>query len=95
MTGVEFGFVMFGVMLVLLAIRVPIGVAMLLTGVAGAAPVDAQTIGEAEVIAHVRSAARPEGAAAEAARQLARRLDVTVLLTKPDAVPPPGVILRR
>ncbi len=35
MTGVEFGFVMFGVMLVLLAIRVPIGVAMLLTGAAG------------------------------------------------------------
>jgi C4-dicarboxylate transporter DctM subunit len=35
MTGVEFGFVMFGVMLVLLAIRVPIGLAMLLTGAAG------------------------------------------------------------
>jgi C4-dicarboxylate transporter, DctM subunit len=35
MTGVEFGFVMFGVMLVLLAIRVPIGIAMLATGVAG------------------------------------------------------------
>jgi C4-dicarboxylate transporter DctM subunit len=35
MTGVEFGFLMFGAMLVLLAIRVPIGIAMLLTGVAG------------------------------------------------------------
>jgi C4-dicarboxylate transporter DctM subunit len=35
MTGVEFGFMMFGVMLVLLAIRVPIGLAMLLTGAAG------------------------------------------------------------
>ena len=35
MTGVEFGFLMFGAMIVLLAIRVPIGIAMLLTGVAG------------------------------------------------------------
>ena len=35
MSGVEFGFLMFGAMLVLLAIRVPIGIAMLLTGVAG------------------------------------------------------------
>jgi C4-dicarboxylate transporter DctM subunit len=35
MTGVEFGFLMFGALLVLLAIRVPIGIAMLLTGVAG------------------------------------------------------------
>ncbi len=35
MTGVEFGFMMFGVMIVLLAIRVPIGIAMLVTGVAG------------------------------------------------------------
>jgi tripartite ATP-independent transporter DctM subunit len=35
MTGVEFGFLMFGAMLVLLAIRVPIGIAMLLTGAAG------------------------------------------------------------
>jgi C4-dicarboxylate transporter DctM subunit len=35
MTGVEFGFLMFGVMLALLAIRVPIGIAMLATGVAG------------------------------------------------------------
>ena len=35
MTGVEFGFLMFGAMLVLLAIRVPIGIAMLLTGVTG------------------------------------------------------------
>ena len=35
MSGVEFGFVMFGVMLVMLALRVPIGIAMLLTGVAG------------------------------------------------------------
>jgi tripartite ATP-independent transporter DctM subunit len=34
-TGVEFGFLMFGAMLVLLAIRVPIGIAMLLTGVTG------------------------------------------------------------
>jgi tripartite ATP-independent transporter DctM subunit len=35
LSGVEFGFLMFGAMLVLLAIRVPIGIAMLLTGVAG------------------------------------------------------------
>jgi len=35
MSGVEFGFLMFGAMLVLLAIRVPIGIAMLLTGVTG------------------------------------------------------------
>jgi len=35
MSGVEFGFLMFGAMLVLLAIRVPIGIAMLLTGAAG------------------------------------------------------------
>jgi len=35
MTGVEFGFLMFGAMLVLLAIRVPIGIAMLITGVTG------------------------------------------------------------
>jgi C4-dicarboxylate transporter, DctM subunit len=35
MTGVEFGFVMFGVMLAMLALRIPIGIAMLLTGVAG------------------------------------------------------------
>ena len=35
MTGVEFGFLMFCMMLVMLAIRVPIGIAMLLTGVAG------------------------------------------------------------
>jgi tripartite ATP-independent transporter DctM subunit len=35
MTGVGFGFLMFGAMLVLLAIRVPIGIAMLVTGVAG------------------------------------------------------------
>ena len=35
MTGVEFGFLMFGAMLVLLALRVPIGIAMLATGVAG------------------------------------------------------------
>ncbi len=35
MTGVEFGFLMFGAMLVLLAIRVPIGIAMLLTGAVG------------------------------------------------------------
>jgi TRAP-type mannitol/chloroaromatic compound transport system permease large subunit len=35
LTGVEFGFAMFGAMLVLLAIRVPIGIAMLLTGGAG------------------------------------------------------------
>jgi C4-dicarboxylate transporter DctM subunit len=34
-SGVEFGFLMFGAMLVLLAIRVPIGIAMLLTGVTG------------------------------------------------------------
>jgi C4-dicarboxylate transporter DctM subunit len=34
-TGVEFGFAMFGVMLAMLAIRVPIGIAMLLTGAAG------------------------------------------------------------
>jgi tripartite ATP-independent transporter DctM subunit len=34
-SGVEFGFMMFGAMLVLLAIRVPIGIAMLLTGVIG------------------------------------------------------------
>jgi tripartite ATP-independent transporter DctM subunit len=35
MSGVEFGFLMFAVMLVLLAIRIPIGIAMLATGVAG------------------------------------------------------------
>ena len=35
MSGVELGFLMFGAMLVLLAIRVPIGVAMFLTGAAG------------------------------------------------------------
>jgi tripartite ATP-independent transporter DctM subunit len=35
MSGVELGFLMFGVMLVLLAVRVPIGVSMLLTGAAG------------------------------------------------------------
>ena len=35
MTGVEFGFLMMGAMIVLLAIRVPIGIAMLATGVAG------------------------------------------------------------
>jgi len=35
MTGAEFGFLMFGAMIVLLAIRVPIGIAMLATGVAG------------------------------------------------------------
>jgi len=35
MSGVEFGFLMFGALLVLLAIRVPIGVAMLLTGATG------------------------------------------------------------
>ena len=35
MTGVEFGFLMFGAMIVLLAIRVPIGIAMLAAGVAG------------------------------------------------------------
>ena len=35
MSGVEFGFLMFGAMLVLLAIRVPIGIAMLAVGVAG------------------------------------------------------------
>jgi tripartite ATP-independent transporter DctM subunit len=35
MTGIGFGFLMFGAMLVLLAIRVPIGIAMLVTGVAG------------------------------------------------------------
>ena len=35
MSGVEFGFLMFGTMLVLLALRVPIGIAMLLTGVSG------------------------------------------------------------
>ncbi|HEX4885003.1 MAG TPA: TRAP transporter large permease [Casimicrobiaceae bacterium] len=35
MTGVEFGFVMFGAMLVMLAIRIPIGIAMLATGVIG------------------------------------------------------------
>ena len=35
MSGVELGFLMFGAMLVLLAIRVPIGIAMLLTGAAG------------------------------------------------------------
>ena len=35
MTGVEFGFLMFGAMIVLLSIRVPIGIAMLAVGVAG------------------------------------------------------------
>ena len=35
MTGVEWGALMFGAMLVLLAMRVPIGIAMLVTGVAG------------------------------------------------------------
>ena len=35
MTGTEFGLLMFGFMLVLLAIRVPIGAAMLVTGVIG------------------------------------------------------------
>ena len=35
MSGVGFGFLMFGAMLVLLAVRVPIGIAMLATGVAG------------------------------------------------------------
>ena len=35
MSGVGFGFLMFGAMLVLLAVRVPIGIAMLVTGVAG------------------------------------------------------------
>jgi tripartite ATP-independent transporter DctM subunit len=35
LSGVAFGFLMFGAMLVLLAIRIPIGIAMLLTGVAG------------------------------------------------------------
>ncbi|CAG1002453.1 C4-dicarboxylate TRAP transporter large permease protein DctM [Burkholderiales bacterium] len=35
MSGVEFGFLMFGAMLVMLALRVPIGIAMLVTGVAG------------------------------------------------------------
>jgi len=34
-SGVEFGFLMFGAMLVLLALRVPIGIAMLATGIAG------------------------------------------------------------
>jgi tripartite ATP-independent transporter DctM subunit len=34
-TGVEFGFLMFGAMLALLALRVPIGIAMLVTGAAG------------------------------------------------------------
>jgi tripartite ATP-independent transporter DctM subunit len=35
MSGVEFGLLMFGAMLVLLALRVPIGIAMLATGIAG------------------------------------------------------------
>ena len=35
MSGVEFGCLMFAVMLVLLAVRVPIGIAMLFTGIAG------------------------------------------------------------
>jgi tripartite ATP-independent transporter DctM subunit len=35
MSGVELGFLMFGAMLVLLAIRVPIGIAMFLTGAVG------------------------------------------------------------
>ena len=35
MSGVEFGLAMFGVMLVMLAIRIPIGIAMLATGIAG------------------------------------------------------------
>jgi C4-dicarboxylate transporter, DctM subunit len=35
MSGAQFGFMMFGAMLVLLAIRVPIGIAMLITGVGG------------------------------------------------------------
>jgi C4-dicarboxylate transporter DctM subunit len=34
-SGVEFGFLMFGAMLVLLALRVPIGIAMLVIGIAG------------------------------------------------------------
>jgi len=34
-SGVEFGFAMFGVMLLMLAIRVPIGIAMLATGIIG------------------------------------------------------------
>ena len=35
MTGIGFGFLMFGAMLVLLAIRVPIGIAMFMMGAAG------------------------------------------------------------
>ena len=35
MSGVEFGLLMFGAMLVLLALRVPIGIAMLAIGMAG------------------------------------------------------------
>jgi cobalt-zinc-cadmium efflux system outer membrane protein len=46
--------------------------AALLTTALLAATVDAQAIGEAEVIARIRSAALPEGAAAEAAQLLAQ-----------------------